>query len=164
MRIDDVVSEAVPEAHVVQSTSFRARLRFPGRHGDEVFFADLVDRAGRLPGVSLAEGRARSASLVLIAAAPETAIKAGERAGLFRIAEPGPPSSLSEDLWTAGAALDRALRGQTGERLDLLSLGVVALVGLGVVQMARGRWAMPAIAAFLSAADLVARKGPPSRG
>lgn len=111
-----------------------------------------------LPGVASVGVNHRTGSvLVHHTTSVDELLAAAEREGLFRVVEAlgqasvSVPDALTDHLRT----LDQRLRSLTGGDLDLRTLSLCTLLGLGVVETVRGNIASPATTLFWYAASLL---------
>jgi hypothetical protein len=116
----------------------------------------LAERLAAVPGVETVEIRPTTGSLVLRhAGAIAALLPALVAAGL--VVGPRPPTEPIDpiaDAVTGLGAADRTVGRMTGGRADLWSVAFAGLVGAGLVQLARGRVAGPALTLFSQAATL----------
>jgi hypothetical protein len=80
--------------------------------------------------------------------------------GLLTIREPAPSQPLDPiaEVTSRLAELERILSRGTGKQIDLWSVAFVGLVAAGLVQLARGQIAGPALTLFGQAATIVMTK------
>lgn len=153
------------QARLAHLTPGRARLVVPSLVGRPDEGRRLGDAAAALPGVSKAEARAATGSLVIFHDGPWEPIAEGlgATAGLAIDAEPLDEGRPLNALDAASAFIDaldgRARRAFSG-RTDLSELTFLVLVAAGALQLARGQVVGPATTLFSQALNLmVARRG-----
>jgi hypothetical protein len=118
----------LPQAHVAHSVSGRTRLLVPVRRGEGAFLHALAERIAALPEIEAAVAHPRTGSLVVHHAMPLAVLTARLReAGLLAVVPIPAPA----------AAPPRARRPVASPSPLILVAG--GMVGLGVVQAARGR-------------------------
>jgi hypothetical protein len=137
-------------AWVVHRIAGRLRLRVPEHKGDALYFATLTESVRSLPGVFGARPNPRVGSLLIEHDDVEEGRIEALLGGLgLDLADGEPPTEPPLQILTNGfAALERELRGVTGNAADLRTLGFVALATAGLVQVARGN-------AFAAASSLL---------
>lgn len=130
----------------------RIRLRFPGRRGDTAFFEQIVSHLSQLPAVEEARANPMTGSLVVRHSGPiEELAQAAVKMGLIA-------AGTLETLKAQHLPIGRGWAGQImaqGQQLP-----AVALTGLGVLQMARGRIFGPASELFWHTRELWQRGMP----
>jgi len=154
---------------VVHRTSGRVRLEAPQLRGQLDEARRLAEAAGAVPGVSKAEARTATGSLVIFHTGEWAPLAAalGEAFGVA-IEEPEPQALAGPDALSAAAAvvdaLDQGARRALGGRANLSELTFLALVAAGAVQLARGQVVGPASALFGQALTLMAARRSRSAG
>jgi hypothetical protein len=140
---------APPRARIAHAMPGRLRLRLeavpePGA---------LLDALAALPGMARVVLRPGTGSLILTGAGDlEGAVR---DSGLLAIVAPPQPQPLGQMAQLGLMQADAGIRRRTEGALDIRSALAVVLVGLAVLQAARGRLAAPAITLLLSALSLV---------
>ena len=149
---------ALPAAHLHHATPGRARIRVSSKRGQASYFSDVEQRLARLPGVASVGVNHRTGSvLVHHTTSVDELLAAAEGEELFRVVEAlgqasvSVPDALTDHLRT----FDQRLRSLTGGDLDLRTLSLCTLLGLGVVETVRGNIASPATTLFWYAASLL---------
>jgi hypothetical protein len=152
-------------AWVIHRIAGRLRLRVPDHKGDALFFATLVESARSLPGVLAARSNPLAASLVIEHEVTESGgIDSMLRTIGLELAEGEPPAEPPLKTLLGGVdAVERELRGVTGDAVDLRTIGFVALAAAALLQVARGNTLSAASSLLWHATDLL-RDLPRSRG
>ncbi|TCT07801.1 hypothetical protein [Aquabacter spiritensis] len=141
-------------ARIVHTLDGRTRLRLLGTppHDRLIALADALAAAG----IEKVDIRPRTGSIVLTHSGPLSGLSdALEEAGLHllpRIAEPQKDAVAEAGERVAQA--DLVLRLTSGGTLDLRNAAFLGLMAAGLVQLARGRIAGPALTLFGQAATL----------
>jgi hypothetical protein len=145
-------------AHAVHRTSARLRLRIPARRYDEPYFSALTRRLAELPGVVEAIATPHTAG-VLLRLEPGSRldpVAAIEEEGILHIVEGARPLSPTlTGMSRATHRMDETLAGFTGGVADLRTLTFAMLVGLGLVQAARGQLMAPGLSLLWYAFELI---------
>ncbi len=144
-------------AWIVHRIGGRLRLRVPDHKGDALYFATLVESARALPGVVDVRPNLLVGSVVIEHHDMEPGqIEAllGEL-GLDLVAGEPPAEPPLQVLTDGFAALERELRGVTGNAADLRTLGFLALAAAGLFQVARGHTFSAASSLLWHAVDLL---------
>lgn len=132
---------------------------------DREALAALADRLAAVPGVEEIEIRPQSGSIVIRHRGDfDDVVGALRRAGLpIEIPEhsPEPRDPIQATLQRVALA-DAAVQRLSGGRADVWSLGFSLLMLTGLIQLARGQIAGPALTVFGQAASLAMRR-PPKR-
>ena len=135
----------------------RVRIGLEGPLPDVAALTDTARAIASVPGVEQVEFRPETASLLLRHRGRfEPLAAALEEAGLLVLA-PAEPVAPIDPVGETFERLERAedLVGRlTGGRADLWSIAYLGLVAGGLVQLARGRVAGPAVTLFGQAASL----------
>lgn len=145
-------------AHVTHRAPGRIRLRFPAHRGDVAYMRRVANVFSAIDGVEGLDTNPRLGSALVRHSRPWPEILAdAEETGLFAVRD-GPANQVPEidDKARAyGYSLDGMLRQQTGGAVGLGGASVLALFIIGLVQLARGNVAAPAITLFWYAAQIV---------
>jgi Heavy metal associated domain 2 len=145
----------LPIAIVAHSARGRARFKIADRRRQEEFFATAADRLGAAPGVERVEVNPLTGSILVHHESSVSALSGyAEANGLFRLE--GQPVRVSNLMRQRALWADHQVRAYSGESLDLKSLGLVLLLGMGTLQLIRGQLAAPAVTVFWYAAALLA--------
>lgn len=134
----------------------RARVRLKSPVADAKRLEDLADLLSVLAGVHKVDINPATGSILFRHEHACDPLIAAEEAGLLRIllppeAEPfDPAEAILERIGQADAAISRA----SGGRMDAMQAAMVGLVLGGLVQLARGQIAGPALTLFGQAATL----------
>lgn len=114
-------------------------------------------RLSAIPDVRSVKIRTGTGSLIVEHdGAFEPIVEAAAKGALLTLADPEPPGAFDPigETFQGIGATDALLGRLTNGRIDLMSLAFTALVAGGLVQLARGRVAGPALALFGQAATL----------
>jgi hypothetical protein len=153
------MTEAEP-GRLVHRLPGRVRLRIDGRRGDRAWFDALALELALLDGIRAVDANPLTAGLLIHHDGPlERLLDELAGRGLVRVESLEPrevplPRRLGERL----AVVDAGLRRATAGELDLRAAAVLALLGLALVQAARGQLVGPA-ASLLWYASSLARGG-----
>jgi len=136
-------------AEVAHRSAQRLRLRFPHQRGDADFFAKLERSALGVEGVLAATARPATGSLILRHKTDFGTLAARlHDAGVCDI-RPHPEDHRPEvEAHHLSDELDSRLYQASGGQLDLRAVGAFALVLMAILQIARGRVAVPATTAL----------------
>ena len=155
----------LPEAYITHATKGRLRIKIPLRKGDRAFFSALQDHLSRFsefPGIQKIELNPITGSMLVIHSLETNPaylklIEAYvEQKGLFKIGTPSPPhASVFGKLAETFKNANNEITDFTAGELDIRSLALVALLGLGLYQISRGQFMIPAVSAFWYAATLL---------
>ncbi len=117
-----------PQAEVVHQLPGRIRLRLHARRGEAAFFTDLAARLGRLAGVRAVKANPRTASLLIeYAGALDALLRAAREHAVLEAVAAAPVVPRSRRYAGRLAAMPP------------LSVAAAGLVGLGGLQVARGK-------------------------
>ena len=137
-------------AYIVHSVAGRARIRIPAKRGDGLFFANLEAGLQACADVQTAQVNSRAAS-ILITYAPDTNLKSiadyARRHKLFSLRgdQPVPLKTVGEAFASQLGKADRLIASTSRGHLDSQSIFFLLFLGLGLLQMWRGRIMQPAI-------------------
>jgi hypothetical protein len=160
----------LPEAVVVHVSRGRVRLRIPARKHDAAFFSDLERRLAPLPGVEKVEVNPVTASVLVLhrlnltsredfaalaTSSPLSGLLTLTPPQINRVANPAGSISLGQSWAMSLARLNDRMRSSTEGLVDVPTLGVVALVAVGIRQMRQGALFMPAMTALWYASFLL---------
>ena len=155
------MTEPVPLARIHHRMRGRVRIRLAEPVSDADAFETLAHSLGTMPGVARVAASTTTGSITIHhSGAFEPIGEAIAAAGLLRI-EPAEPTPLIDPVAAARTGLaeaDDALGRITGGRVDLVGLAFAALIAGGILQIARGRIAGPAINLFAQAATIAAMR------
>lgn len=145
-------------ASVTHELPGRTRLKIYSRRGNTEYFRGISQRLSDYPGVTWVRANPRTASLLIGHTVPFSQIAAfAEDQELFLLAankvtrRRSPYRQVVENLEQVNVKFTRFTHGQW----DVRSVLLIALLGLSVVQTARGQILMPAMAFWLQALDLL---------
>jgi hypothetical protein len=136
----------LPAALVGHRTAERIRLRIPSRKGEPEYFSAVREALVKsLPSVDLDVNPATGSVLMKGAGMDEAAIASiGEKHALFSLeARPSGNDSLSKRIAAPFRDLSRSVDQFSGGQLDLPGMAFLALIGVGVYQIARGNITAP---------------------
>ena len=138
-----------PEARIVHRIAGRMRVRVPSRRGDPAYFASVEETLRTLPGVEHVEADPLTGGiLILHRADPAAVVDYAAQKGLFLAKEEDPKKAgdtvVHDMIGAPFASLGKRIRDFTGSAADLSSLAVLALLTVGVYQIARGNFGAPA--------------------
>ena len=138
------MSEPTAIGHVAHSIDGRTRLCFPAIRGDEKVFDHILSALVQLPGVTAADGRRLTGSVIVHHKGTpfESIRRAGSVAEIFALADKQRASPPVGDL-----------------TLSPRLLVALALAGLAVVQVTRGNALPPTITLLWYAAELIRTSG-----
>jgi len=139
----------IPEARIVHRIAGRMRVRVPSRRGDPAYFASAEETLRSLDGVERVEADPLTGGiLILHHADPQGIADYAAQKGLFLAKEEEAKKSsgtvVHDVLGAPFGALSKRIKGFTGSAADLSGLAVLALLGVGVYQIARGNFGAPA--------------------
>jgi Heavy metal associated domain 2 len=162
----------LPEAHITHTSKGRVRIKIPSRKGDYPYFSGLKDKLPDLletPGIQRIEMNPTTGSILVI---HELDFKATdfsivseflEQKGLFKLGFNGSPGiPVSRNIARTFQDLNQQITGFTRGEIDLRSLALIGLIGLGLYQVSRGQLMIPAVSAFWYAATLMKEQSTPS--
>ena len=140
---------------LVHVTAGRARLRL-GPTVEEDAMRALADRLLGLGGIRRVLVRPNTGSLILESGLGEGELRALlEGAEAIRIEPPRHPPPVSQAAGFGLLKLDADLKARTDNLLDLRGALGLALIGGGIVQLARGQVAGPATTLLMTAYSLL---------
>lgn len=144
--------------HVVHQLPGRVRLRASGAALTAKDLSRLTEAIARVPGVIACVGRLVTGSLIVEHDGDFSAVADQAAAqGLFELAEapePKPVGLIAEEGLTYA---DLRLRELSNGQFDLRSTLGTLLIGLAVLQLARGQIVGPAMTLLLQSLDLLTR-------
>jgi hypothetical protein len=153
----------LPEAFVTHASQGRVRVKIPEKKKDRDYFSQLKNYLVPLPGVVKVETNSLTGSVLVLHSLDfntlddlRTMSQYSEMMGLFKLAEPGAASvSLAQGLAGAVAGVNQGVKGVTGGFVDLPTLGIAGLLGVGIWQISRGEVAVPALTALWYASSIL---------
>jgi hypothetical protein len=141
----------LPEAFITHMAAGRLRIRIPSKKGARTYFESLKDQISGLPGIQKIEVNSLTGSVLVFhdLSVQEIDLKTlsgySKAGGLFRLeARNGSGKPVSEKIKGIFKGADRGVRDFTRGELDLSTAAVLGLLGVGLVQMTRGKTAAPA--------------------
>lgn len=149
------MAEAEP-ARLVHRLPGRVRLKVDGRRGDRAWFDAVALELALLDGIRAVEANPLTASFLIHHEGPlERLLDELAGRGLVRVASGEPREiPLPRRLAERAAVLDAGLRQATAGELDLRGAALLGLLGLALVQAARGQFAGPAVSLLWYASNL----------
>jgi Heavy metal associated domain 2 len=140
-------------AAIAHAAHGRTRFKVPARRRDEEYFSIVERELRSAPDVVGVEVNPITGSVLVHHRGPVEAVCGfAEKRQLFQAnAAPDRPHDL---LRQRASLVDSQMRHATGHSLDLRSLALVLLMGIGLVQLLRGQFAAPALTVFWYAATL----------
>jgi hypothetical protein len=155
----------LPEAHVSHQTARRLRIKVPSRRGDERYFESLRELFSALAGIERVEANPLTGSLLLVHSTDVDAIAEHALANdLFRLLGPPGQLPLARKIRAAYHRLNERVENFSRGELDIPSLSVLALLGLGASEIARGRLVTPAWYLAFWYALAILWRAPPGEG
>jgi hypothetical protein len=151
-----------PIADVCHKMNGRIRVRVPSKKGDHEFFGRCLEEIKKEPELEAVANPLSGSILVVGLGSGDVLLEKIMSFELFEVVERPPSAKVSETV--AGqmrrglSGFDGRLRDVTAGRLDFVSVAVLALLGLGAVQVLRGSGLGPASSLLLNALELV-KKG-----
>jgi len=156
----------LPEAYIAHVSQGRMRIKIPSRKGDRTFFSALKDKlpeSSEIPGIQRIEMNPTTGSVLVIYdpdyKMPDLTVVTSflEQQGLFKLGATGNNSEppVSRNIAKTFQGVNQKLTGFTSGEIDLQSLAVLGLLGLGLIQLSRGQVMIPAVSAFWYAATLL---------
>ncbi len=136
-----------PVAVVTHKTSRRLRIKIPSKRGDSGYFTSLLQHLSRHPAIEKIEANPATAGILLIT---DLAVEAlAEFAGdneLFEVkAGPAdPPQTVFQMVAEAFKHYNTEAMSVTGGTLDLPGMFFLMFVGMGLYQISRGNFVIPA--------------------
>lgn len=139
----------VPEARIVHRIAGRMRVRVLSRKGDAAYFATVEESVRSLHGVESVEADPLTGGILIRHAIdPRAIVEYAAQKELFLAKEEKAGKAggtvLHDVLGAPFGSLTRRIRGFTGNAADLSGLAVLALLSVGVYQIARGNFGAPA--------------------
>jgi hypothetical protein len=140
----------IPHGEICHRIGGRARVRIAERRGDAAFFERVSQSLGRSQGVMRCEANPITGSVLIEHTAPLAQVLGLAQAQeLFRVdrLEPGlVPGQVraAEGLERIDADVRQLTRGE----VDLRTVALAILIGMGVVQLIRGNVLAPAVTLF----------------
>jgi len=136
----------LPKAQTVHRTSDRLRLRIPDKKGDVQYFENLFKTMKRKTSFGALEVNAQTGSVLLVGKniEMEPIAEYAREHDLFGL-EPKfyAPAPLARRIAAPIESASSQVRTFTGGDLDLSGIAFLALLGVGVYQLARGRFSFP---------------------
>jgi hypothetical protein len=149
---------AEPEpARLVHRLPGRVRLKIDGRRGDRAWFDALALELALVEGIRAVEANPLTGSLLIHhEGSLERLLEQLAARGFVRVESSEPREiPLPRRLAERTAALDAGLRRATAGELDLKGAALLGLLGLALVQAARGQFAGPAVSLLWYASNFV---------
>jgi hypothetical protein len=154
---------SLPDAFITHVSQGRVRVKIPAKKNDVEYFSRLKNYLVPLPGVVKVETNSLTGSVLVLhsldlksLADLKTMSQYSEMMGLFKLAEPETGNvSLGLGLAGAFAGVNDGVKGITAGVVDLPTVGILGLVGVGIWQISHGEVAVPAITALWYASTLL---------
>jgi hypothetical protein len=140
----------IPRGEVCHRIGGRVRVRVGERRGDAAYFEQVRQALRRSDGVTRCQANPMTATVLIEHAVPlEQVLGMAQAQGLFR-ADRLEPSLVPGRLRAAQGLerMDAEMQQLTNGEVDLGTLVLAALLGLGVVQLLRGNVLAPAVTLF----------------
>jgi hypothetical protein len=137
---------SLPAAHIGHQTADRIRIRIPSRKGEAAYFSAVGETLHRnLPTAGIEVNPATGSVLLKGPQMDAAAIAStGEKNGLFALeTRSSGMAPLSKKIATPFRDLSRSVDRFSGGELDLPGMAFLALIGVGVYQLARGNITAP---------------------
>lgn len=153
----------LPEARICHVSAGRVRVRITSMKRDADYFSRLTEYLSPLPGVERVEANPLTGSVLVLHSMDLKSVddlKAvadySQVTGLFKIVvEERSSGPLAKNLADTFAALNAQLKASTGGKIDMATLAVLGLIGVGIVQISQGAVAVPAITALWYASSIL---------
>ncbi len=145
----------IPQAMVVHSVAERVRLRIPAMRGDAAFFTLLHEKLSSCPAVAKVETNPLTAGVLLFLQPGADVRQVGEFGNgqaLFELDTPGNDGIVA--MASKGLA-ETSMQLRTVSGVDLQSLILLGLLGMGFYQLWRGRFLAPATTLLWYAYQLI---------
>ncbi len=136
----------LPEARAVHRTSDRLRLRIPDKKGDYAYFESLRETLKTMKSFDLVTVNASTGSALIIDKDLEIEPLAefARQKELFALeTKHYAPAPMARRIAAPIETVSSRVRNFTGGDLDLAGIAFVTLLGVGVYQLARGRFSFP---------------------
>jgi hypothetical protein len=156
------MANQLPQAFVTHQIRGRIRLRVPTMRNQVSYFESLRQRLSTLPGLRRLTTNTRTGSVLIEHSGEMEALESiGARLELFEVGPRPHPHSMNDFFYAMAAKQDSFLKSVSDGRVELSSVAIVALTGLGISQIVKG-FALPAGWTLLwNAANLVMDSGKP---
>jgi hypothetical protein len=154
---------SLPEAFVAHVSHGRVRVKIPAKKHDRDYFSQLKKYLEPWPGIKKVETNPLTGSVLVLHTLDlktlddlKTMSDYSEMLGLFKVAPPETSNaSVARSLAGGIAGLNQSVKGLTAGAVDLPTLGVLGLLGVGIWQVSRGDVAVPAITALWYASSIL---------
>ena len=136
----------LPAARIGHQTAERLRIKIPSRKGEEAYFFEVKAALQKKVSMSGIEVNPATGSVLLKGPQVDAAAIAsvGEETSLFALkTRPTGNEPLSKKIATPFRDLSRLVDRFSGGELDLPGMAFLALIGVGVYQLARGNIVAP---------------------
>ena len=151
------MSDSIPSAYVRHAIAGRVRFRVPSRKYDDAYFDRVAAELSSWEAVDEVRTNATTTGILLRhSSSLQVLVERAREANLFAmISSPVSSASLLDQVSDRLEEADERVRAATGGTYDLESTAFVGLVGLGLLQIIRGKHLGPASSLLWSAASLV---------
>ena len=149
----------LPEAYVIHQTPNRLRIKIPSKKGDVSFFSFLKDHLARYPGIEEVHVNPLTGSLLLLHRLEPALIaelQASNPLFQFQLSRRN-HATLHEKIADSFSCLNDHLKVSTGGEVDIPSLALLGLLGMGLYELCMGNFLIPAwYTAFWYASSIIA--------
>ncbi len=147
-------------AYIVHSVPGRARIRIPAKRGDGLFFANIESILQGCADVQTVQVNGRAGSVLItygLGSNLKSIANYARRHRLFSLSsdQPAPLKTVREIFAAQLDRADRLLSSGSRGHLDSQSIFFLLFLGLGLLQMRRGRIMQPAIPLLWRAMEIL---------
>lgn len=156
----------IPEALCSHKSSRRIRLKIPSKKGDTAYFMALRNELSKCSCIEKIETNPLTGSALFIHSGDFKAIAENAEANnIFRLREfEANSTDLHRTVSDAFKGINNRIKSATGGGLDIGALTFLFLLGAGIYQISRGRFAAPAwYTAFWYALNIFLKSMPNKR-
>lgn len=136
----------LPEAFVTHMAAGRLRIKIPSKKGEARYFSSLKERISALPGIQKIEVNPLTGSVLVLHSLPAREIdfkvlsEYTAAGNLFNLQTGnGAGKPVSDKIAEIFTGADKEVRNFTKGELDLPTAAAIGLLGVGLVQAARGK-------------------------
>jgi hypothetical protein len=145
----------LPEAFITHFITGRVRIKIPSKKGDEGFFSSLKERFSNFPGVQKIEINPVTGSLLILHSFDPESLDIKqinaytEMNALFRLEGVSPGGkevslNIRKNVGETFHSFNENIKELTSGEIDLPTLTVILLLGVGIYQIGAGNFAAPA--------------------